>query len=441
MKGLIISLLSDNPESWFAPFATQLAKDLSSRGHRVKICKDQSKLMKGDLAFFVSCEEIVGKQALELNKHSLVVHASAVPKGRGMSPLTWQIIEGKNEIPISLFEAVEKVDSGNVFLRDVIKFEGHELIGELRKALGKKVAEMILKFVDKYPNLKGLPQKGKGFQYLRRTPADSVLDVNKSIAQQFNKLRIVDNQRYPAFFYFKGNKYFLTLKREAINPKVSVIIRTYNYGQFIEKSLKSALNQTMAKNEFEIIVIDDGSADNTKQVLKPYKKMIRLFERKHFGYMASSEFGFRKANGKYVIQLDADDWIEPQALETMAAELDKDMKVGFVYCDIMLIKDGQKKVISLQKFELFKMLACNTMFRAASLKEVSKNGKVYDKNMPCFAEFDLLLRLMKKTKKIHIAKPFYNYLKHGKSITANKKNVEAGRRAFMKKHGFSGKTI
>ena len=73
--------------------------------HTVVWKHNVSQVGNGDIVFYLSCGQIAPVDMLSRNKHNLVVHESALPDGKGWSPLTWQIIEGKNEIPITLFEA------------------------------------------------------------------------------------------------------------------------------------------------------------------------------------------------------------------------------------------------------------------------------------------------------------------------------------------------
>ena len=143
--------------------------------------------------------------------HNIVVHPSDLPKGQGFSPLTWLILEGANDIPITLFEAVENVDAGPFYFKDIMHFEGHELNEELKLRQGEKTIELVLKFVDAYPNIMPQKQEGEATWYRRRTSKDSELDVTKSIGEQFELLRVVDNERYPAFFLYRGHRYVLRI--------------------------------------------------------------------------------------------------------------------------------------------------------------------------------------------------------------------------------------
>jgi methionyl-tRNA formyltransferase len=202
-------------DSWFVPYAKKFIRILKSKGYKAKLFFDHKYIDDSfPVVFILSYFKIIDKEALKKHKHNLVVHASDLPKGRGWAPLFWQILEGKSKIPIVLFEATEKVDSGDVYIKDYIKFEGHELHDEIREKQAEKTIELCLKFLDEYGKLKPKKQKGTPTFYRRRTPADSELNINETIKKQFNLLRIVNNEEFPAFFYYKGYKYILKIYKE-----------------------------------------------------------------------------------------------------------------------------------------------------------------------------------------------------------------------------------
>lgn len=211
---MIIQLLVDNPKSWYFRYVRDLQNDLTQLGHQCYLRMKASSVENGDVLFILSCDKIVPKEIRDKSKYNIVIHASDVPRGRGWSPMTWQILEGKNTIFVSLFEAADKADSGNVYLRDYILLEGTELIDEWRELLGHKVNEMAIEFINQLPNVKGEVQDGDASYYQKRTPEDSKLDVNKTIEEQFNLLRVVDNKQYPAFFHYKGKKFVIRISRE-----------------------------------------------------------------------------------------------------------------------------------------------------------------------------------------------------------------------------------
>lgn len=208
-----ISILVDNPRSWIVPYVEELVEILEREKHVVRRCDRYQDLEEGDCAFFLSCEHIVPPEYLGKHTHNLVVHPSALPHGKGWSPLAWQILEGKNRVPITLFEALEDVDAGPIYFQDLLEFEGHELNDEMKEKQGRKTIELVLAFVDAYPDVTGREQEGEESFYPRRRAKDSELDIDKTLREQFNLLRIVDNERYPAFFVREGRTYILRISK------------------------------------------------------------------------------------------------------------------------------------------------------------------------------------------------------------------------------------
>jgi methionyl-tRNA formyltransferase len=209
IQKLTIAILTDEL-SWMNKYNTILVEELKKMGHKAVIIHSKNELQKGDIAFFLSCFEIIPKKYLALHTNNIVVHESNLPQGKGWSPMSWQILEGKNNIPVTLFEAVEKVDSGDIYIQDTIHLAGNELLEEWRALLGKKTCQLCVEYVKNYPH-PSRKQSGESSFYPRRTPKDSELDPSKNIQEQFNLLRIVDNENYPAFFIYNNRKYRLKI--------------------------------------------------------------------------------------------------------------------------------------------------------------------------------------------------------------------------------------
>ena len=209
-----ITILTDNDKSWFIEYGLKLEKILRKNNHQVKYAFNKKEIKKGDICFLLSCSNIVEKSYLELNNNNIVVHASDLPKGKGFAPLQWQILKGENDIPITLFEAVEAVDAGPYYIKSIIHYNGTELYDELRQILGEKIIEMCIEFVDRYNELKPIEQKGEESFYRRRTFKDDEIDIEKSIKELFNHFRIADNERFPLFFNYQGNKYIINIEKK-----------------------------------------------------------------------------------------------------------------------------------------------------------------------------------------------------------------------------------
>jgi methionyl-tRNA formyltransferase len=204
-----INILNDNPKSWVISYITPLLEKLKI--HTVRHILSIEDIDHGDIMFILSSEKILKKASLSYHKNNIVVHPSKLPLGKGWSPLAWQILEGHNRIPVTLFEAVESVDAGKVYLVDYIHLIGNELNEEIKDKQGQIMIKMISEFVEKYGLINGIEQSGEETIFRKRSRNDNKLDVDKSIRDQFNLLRIVDNERYPAFFELHGKTFILKI--------------------------------------------------------------------------------------------------------------------------------------------------------------------------------------------------------------------------------------
>jgi len=202
-----IQILCDNKNSWIVPYAKRLLKELQLTNKDVSYIELHENVTAGDVLILLSCEQIYKR--LDLNKYNLVVHESALPKGRGWSPLTWQIVEGASQITVTLFEASIKVDNGPIYEQEVIEFSGSELVDELRQIQAEATIRLVHRFINKFPNVIRKTQTGESTFYKRRTKEESKLSTDKTLVELFNILRISDNKRYPAWFEINGKKFEL----------------------------------------------------------------------------------------------------------------------------------------------------------------------------------------------------------------------------------------
>ena len=188
--------------------------EMAGKGHVVSLVFDRAELKGGDILFLVSCSQMIRDAERDKYKTTLVLHASDLPKGRGWSPHIWSILSGENLITISLLEAAEPVDSGAIWLKTTFDLEGHELLEEINKKLFAAELHLMTQAVKQFGNIIPIQQIGDPGEYMRkRTPADSRIDPNTSISEQFNLLRVVDSQRYPAFFDYQGVQYLIKIEK------------------------------------------------------------------------------------------------------------------------------------------------------------------------------------------------------------------------------------
>jgi len=114
-------------------------------------------------------------------------------------------------------------------------------------------------------------------------------------------------------------------------PSVTVLIDTYNYGHFIESAINSILVQDFPMEEVQILVVDDGSTDDTARRVEKFGSKISYIRKRNGGQASAFNVGFASAKGKIVVMLDADDYFLPGKLRRVAEEFDKNPEAGLVY--------------------------------------------------------------------------------------------------------------
>lgn len=183
--------------------------------HEIDLVRDKAELCGGDILFLISCTEIINKADRGAYKKVLVIHASDLPRGRGWSPHVWQIIEGKEEIVLSLLEAEDKVDSGDIWKKLSVHIPKHALFDEINYLIFEAELALMDHAMACFQAIKPSPQDSTitATHYPKRTPSDSRIDPEQSIASQFNLIRVCDPDRYPAFFELYGHKYRIRLEK------------------------------------------------------------------------------------------------------------------------------------------------------------------------------------------------------------------------------------
>jgi methionyl-tRNA formyltransferase len=183
--------------------------------HEIELVRQKSELAAGDILFLISCSELIEKNIRDMFGASLVLHASDLPNGKGWSPHVWQILEGNESITLSLLEAEDRVDSGAIWNKITFDVPLHALWDEINHLLFSAELELMSLAVSEFPNIAPTAQPSgvAGTYYPRRTPGDSMIDPNQSIAEQFDKIRVSDPVRYPATFELFGIKYKLIVEK------------------------------------------------------------------------------------------------------------------------------------------------------------------------------------------------------------------------------------
>ncbi len=205
------------------------------------------------------------------------------------------------------------------------------------------------------------------------------------------------------------------------NPSVSVIIPTYNRVQFITQAIDSVLSQTY--QNFEIFVVDDGSTDNTKQALAPYKDKILYIYQENQGAAAARNTGINYAKGKYIAFLDSDDLWFPQKLEKQVEILDKNQDISVVYSNIIKIDENNKiigrgskgnRFLSGYIFHevLLRKAACAFLQTMLVRKKCFEEVGYLDRELIVAEDRDMIVRLAKSYKMHGITEPLTKFRLH-----------------------------
>jgi len=205
-----VGFLTDKTNNWIEKFLKK-EKFKNNKKYFFKSFNNYLKIKNFDIIFILGYTKILNKKFLKKNKLNLVVHESNLPKGKGFAPVQWQILNKKKNIPICLIEAKSRVDSGNIYEKMYFKIKNNDLYDQIREKQAIATIKIIKKFLKKFPKVKPIKQLGKSTFYKRRRPADNLLDINKSIKENFNLLRIGNNELFPSYFNFRSKKFIIKI--------------------------------------------------------------------------------------------------------------------------------------------------------------------------------------------------------------------------------------
>lgn len=186
--------------------------DRARAEHEVVLRRRVAEVGSGDFLFLVSCTEIVPAEVRERFRHTLVLHGSDLPRGRGMSPVVWQVLEGRTEVTLTLLQAADPYDTGDVWAQRTFAAPPDALAAEIDAALFAAEIELMDWALAHCDTASPVPQVGEATYYPRRRPADSRLDPDRSLAEQFDVIRVSDPERYPAFVELRGRRFAVVLR-------------------------------------------------------------------------------------------------------------------------------------------------------------------------------------------------------------------------------------
>lgn len=226
-------------------------------------------------------------------------------------------------------------------------------------------------------------------------------------------------------------------------PTVSVIISSYNYGRFIGATIESVLAQTLPAHE--IIVIDDGSSDDSAAVVKSFGSRVKFIQQENQGVCAVRNKGAKMATGEILAFLDSDDIWLPRKLELQAEAFTADAEVGLVSCGLREFDVGGETICEYsngksgwcaREILLFRDFVLNTTASAIAVRrEVFERVGGFDESREIFAaeDYELCYRIAKISKLHFVPEVLVDFRIHGKNGHLNIPQMERAMMAAYKK--------
>lgn len=227
------------------------------------------------------------------------------------------------------------------------------------------------------------------------------------------------------------------------NPKVSVVIPTYNRSHLIARAIQSVLDQTY--QDLEIIIVDDGSTDSTEEIVKSFKNdnIIYIQHNINKGPSAARNTGIKASKGEYIAFQDSDDeWLPEKLEKQIDVFCNSPLEVGVVYTSIIRIENDKKIYIPRDCFTLKEgkihdeLLKENFVGTPAVLikKECFEKTKYFDENLPALEDWELWIEISKYYDFRYINKPLiYSYYTPN-SINTNQDNTLKALKIILANH-------
>jgi len=221
-----------------------------------------------------------------------------------------------------------------------------------------------------------------------------------------------------------------------MKPKVTVYILNYNYGKFVSKAINSVLNQTY--QNFEILVIDDGSTDNSLEIINKYSKDVTIIKQKNIGLVKSILKVFSIAKGDYVIRLDADDWLDSKCIEMLVKKIETNKNVAMVFPDYFEVDEFGQTIRRIKRHDFSGQVSMYDQPAHGACTLINKdhyfNVGGHDENILCQDGVDIWLSLTEKYEVLNVSEPLFYYRKHSNSLSANEEKILFTRGNIYKSH-------
>jgi glycosyltransferase involved in cell wall biosynthesis len=216
-----------------------------------------------------------------------------------------------------------------------------------------------------------------------------------------------------------------------MEPAVSVIIPTYNYARFLAEAVDSVLCQTFG--DLEVIIVDDGSTDNTPDVVRPYlsDERIRYIRQENKGLSAARNTGIRAARGEFIALLDADDVWLPSKLEKQVHLIGESDDFGLVYCRGEFIGEKGEPLPGIDLPHKEQPTYRDLMYHSLTIpscvvtrKRIFDEVGLFDETLTSIEDANMWIRILRHHKSAYVNEVLVRIRKHMKSLQTDLSNME-----------------
>ncbi|MDD3312394.1 glycosyltransferase [Pseudodesulfovibrio sp.] len=200
--------------------------------------------------------------------------------------------------------------------------------------------------------------------------------------------------------------------------RVSVIITNFNRISMVGRAIRSCLDQATPHRDLEIIVVDDGSDDGSREYLRMFgDRVVLVLHDRNMGVAQASNSGLARATGRYVMRVDSDDFLNRYAVHTLAGILDENPAIDFAYCDLLKVDVNGFPIARIDRGDPENLFdyGAGILFR----REVIEQAGGYDPSLPNSEDYDLLLQVCRDHKGFHLPLAYYRYYMHGDNLSQN----------------------
>jgi len=197
---------------------------------------------------------------------------------------------------------------------------------------------------------------------------------------------------------------------------ISILIVNHNREEYLERCLRSCIDQVIFGKSFEIIFVDDGSSDESLKIAQKYSSSIKIFSfKKNRGISVASNYAIKKSSGKYFIRVDSDDFINKHCLNNLSHIIEHNSNFAFICSDHYRVDEFgfKEKLVKLNSKNKIKNHGAGILFN----KKIFLKYGGFNKELMEAEDYEIITKIIKKEKYFYLPTPLYRYYIHKNNIS------------------------